>query len=285
MEVFDFRVIPKVQEFFKNHLPEPIEAFKPYYRRFHYDPAGDARFNMGIVDDSVEELKANGVTKALIMATCSDDNVLTYEAMKKFPEFFYGLATVHCSRGITRAFKGLEKAYDEYGFSGVGLNPYLENIVASDRKYYPLYALSESRGKFVQIHSSFHYNPYTSLGIGDPMHIDQIALDFPDLKIIIGHAGRGFGSLAAWIADKHENVYLDLTAMMPQYVDKELMHMANTLLRKKIIYGSSNPLFNWDIWKTWLPFIKEENQKLFFHDNAMRVLGLLEEKKKAWNEK
>ncbi len=285
MELFDFRCIPRTPVFFKNHIPTPIDAFKPYYRRFHVDPDGDPRFAMGTLAETVKELKENSVTRAMIYATCAEDNIQTFEAVKEYSDFFHGMATVHTSRGIEQAFSALEKAYDEYGFYGMGINPYLEDIPASDRCYYSLYALSEARGKFVHIHSSTHFNPSTAIDIGDPVHVDQIARDFPKLKIIVGHGGRGFGLMGGQVADKHENVYIDFTAMLPQYIEPELIQMANTLLRKKIIYGSSNPTLPWDIWKVWLKFISEKNQPLFFHDNAMGLLGLKQEKKKEWNEK
>ena len=286
MDIFDFRVKPKTALFFKDHVPEPIEAFKPYYARYGYDPEGDVRMQLrDTLEESTKELKECGVTKAMICATCAEDNVHTYEAMQKYPGFYYGMATVHTSQGVKQAYKALEIAYDEYNMSGFGINPYLEDIYATDPKYYPLYAMSEEKGKFVHIHSSFHYNPTTKMDLGNPEYIDQIAIDFPELKIIIAHAGRGFGLHAAWIADRHPNVFMDFTALHPKYVDFILLQMANTMLRKKVIYGSSNPLFHWDMWKLWQKYMKSENHQLFLHDNVLRVLGEIKDPVRKWNEK
>ena len=108
---------------------------------------------------------------------------------------------------------------------------------------------------------------------GHPRYIDEIAVDFPELKIIVSHGGNGFGPPVLAVAQRHPNVYLEFSALRPKYIAPEFIQAANTYLKKKCIFGTDYPLIEFkeqiDLWKYAL---REENWEFFFHKNITDAL-------------
>jgi uncharacterized protein len=273
MDIVDFRVRPRTAFFLKDLVPNPGPEWIRYLKMYKLVP-GEGMLAPVPLEEATEEIKAAGVSRAVIFGGNPEGNKVVRDAVAQYPDFYIGLAGVDMRRGPTQSYKDLELAYKEYGFHGVYLIPALSNVYADDPIMYPLYALSESMGKMVAVHTSIHYFTERLMDLGDPRRIDKVAGQFPDMRIVMGHAGRGFGMNAAWIADRHPNVYLDLTAIAPKYVPQDLLYAANTFLRDKTIYGSSYPALGYDVYKEWMELMRESNHERFFRNNAIKALGL-----------
>jgi predicted TIM-barrel fold metal-dependent hydrolase len=273
MEIIDFRVRPQTPYFYRNIWPDTIPAFQPYVKLFKATP-GDDRLSHKPVEQSIEQMAGHGISRAVIFAGDADGNLEVSKICKQHPDTYVGLAGVDIRQGTSKGVEDLERAYTEYGLLGLSLSPFSAGIPPDDPRYYPLYALSERMGKVFQCHSAIHYNPAVRLDIADPTLLDRIAVHFPNLKIVMSHAGFGFGDLGVTVALRHPNMYMDFTGLHPRYLPERLLHMANSLLRKRVLFGTNYPCLQYDIVEEWRQFIQEPNQPLFFAENAKRVLGL-----------
>ena len=81
------------------------------------------------------------------------------------------------------------------------------------------------------------------------MHLDDVAIDFPDMQIIIAHPSAGRGrTRRSRVAMHKPNVWIDLSGWSPKYFPPQLVQYANTLLKDRILFGSDYPLITPDRW-------------------------------------
>jgi predicted TIM-barrel fold metal-dependent hydrolase len=114
------------------------------------------------------------------------------------------------------------------------------------------------------------------LKYSQPIHIDDVAVDFPDMTIIMAHPSWPWTDEALSIALHKSNVYIDLSGWMPKYFPPQLVQYANTQLREKMLFGSDFPLIAPERWIADFekaPF-KPEVRDLILKKNAIRALGL-----------
>ena len=110
----------------------------------------------------------------------------------------------------------------------------------------------------------------------NPMLLDDVAADFPDLTIILAHPSFPWQDEALSVATHKANVYIDLSGWSPKYFPPQLVQYANTVLKHKVLFGSDYPLITPDRWMAdfaELP-IRDEVRPLILKENAIRVLGL-----------
>ena len=116
------------------------------------------------------------------------------------------------------------------------------------------------------------------LKYSNPMYIDDVAVDFPDMQIILAHPSFPWQEEALAVAQHKPNVYIDLSGWSPKYFPPILVHYANTLLRKKMLFGSDYPVLTPDRWMADFEKIdiRPEVRPLILKDNAAQLLGLQE---------
>jgi len=153
----------------------------------------------------------------------------------------------------------------------------------NDPKAYPLYEELQSLG----VPALFHTGP-TGIGAGlpggrgiklrhsDPMLLDDVAADFPGLTIIMAHPSVPWQDAAISVATHKANVYIDLSGWSPKYFPPQLVRAANTMLKRKVLFGSDHPLLTPEPWTRGFEQleIKDDVRLLVMKDNAVRALGL-----------
>ena len=274
MKIFDFRARPRTQIFYRHIYPEIVPELKQYSKVFGFRGKAMDRCIPTTLEESVSEMASYDIVRGVISAGNGVTNKEVYDVCKAYQDVYYGLASIDPRQGVTAAFKRLKTAYNDYNLAGVSLSPYWMGISPTDPRCYPLYALTEETDRVALIASSTHYNTKVSLEISDPMLIDRIAVDFPNMKIVIGHAGIGFDTSAITVATRHKNVYLEFSGLNPKYLGPEMILAINTVLREQALFGTNFPLVGFEIVETWRKVIREENAHLFFYENAARALNL-----------
>ncbi len=270
MEILDFRVRPRTEWYYRNLVPKPIPEFERYCSLYH----GHPRFGIASFEQSIEDMAEFGITKGLIFSDDAPGNEIVAETCKKYSNYV-GLAAVRPDHdGVTESVKNLRHAFEDLGLRGLNINPYITGIYPTDAVNYPLYTLCDELDRCIVNHTSVHYNPLKSIDFGNPRYIDQVAVDFPKLKIVMAHAGYGFGELALMIANRHENVYIDFTGLHPRIVPKEMIRMINSHLRHKAIFGTNYPCLDYNVVEEWKKVVDEKIQPHFFYKNAAHVLGI-----------
>jgi predicted TIM-barrel fold metal-dependent hydrolase len=102
----------------------------------------------------------------------------------------------------------------DYPFKGIKLLPSYNHFYPQTNKLYPLYEAAEELNLPVMLHTGSSVIANTRIKYANPLFLDDIASEFPDLKIVLSHGGRG-----PWYAEAltmirlHKNVYIDLTGL------------------------------------------------------------------------
>lgn len=198
------------------------------------------------------------------------------------PDVLIPFASIDPARG--RA--GVQEAHRlvrQAGVRGFKLHPNVQEFFPNDRVAYPLYEACQELGVPVVLHTGL-----TGVGGGlpggggvrlkysNPMAVDDVAVDFPELTIILAHPSFPWQDEALAIATHKANVYIDLSGWSPKYFPEQLVQYANTLLKDKVLFGSDYPLLTPDRWLAdfaKLP-IKPEVRPKILKENALRLLGL-----------
>jgi predicted TIM-barrel fold metal-dependent hydrolase len=165
------------------------------------------------------------------------------------------------------------------GFLGIKLYPTYQHYYVNEPRLYPLYAKAQDLGVPVLVHTGSSVFKGARIKYGDPLFLDDVAIDFPDLTILMAHSGRPFWyDHAFWMARQHENVYLEISGLPA----KNLLNYFPKLesLAHKVVYGSDwpgNPFIDRNIEAVRKLPISEETKTKILGENAARILGLLEE--------
>jgi len=175
---------------------------------------------------------------------------------------------------VARPAKELQRLVDDLGFKGLKLYPPYQLYYPNDQEIYPLYAKAEELSVPVMVHTGSSVFKGARLKYGDPLYLDDVAVDFPDLKLLQVHSGRGFWyDKAFFLAKLHKNVYLEIAGLPPQNLLKYFPELEK--LADKIIFGSDCPGVpsikkNIEIIRG-LPLKTETKQKIL-GQNALKIL-------------
>ena len=181
------------------------------------------------------------------------------------------------------AVERARRLIDEHGVKGFKFHPNLQEFFPNDHSAYPLYELISAAGLPALFHSG-HSGIGTGLPGGgglrlkysNPMCLDDVAADFPDLQIVLAHPSFPWQDEAISICLHKANVWIDLSGWSPKYFSPNLIQYANTLLKHKVLFGSDFPLITPDRWLAdfeQAPF-KDEVRPLILKENAAKLLGL-----------
>jgi len=172
----------------------------------------------------------------------------------------------------------LDRLVGELGFRGVKLYPPYQHFYPNDSRLYPLYARAQALGLPVMFHTGSSVFKGVRLKYADPLLLDDVAADFPDLKIIMAHSGRGaWYNQAFLLARLHPNVYMEVSGLPPHKLLDYFPDLER--LADKVIFGSDWPEVR-DIRRNIeairaLP-LRDDTKDKILGVNAARILGLLE---------
>ena len=170
----------------------------------------------------------------------------------------------------------------EHGVKGFKFHPSQQAFFPDDRQCYPLYELLAE----YRLPALFH-SGQTAVGRGlpggggirlkysNPMHLDDVAADFPEMPIVLAHPSFPWQEEAIAVALHKPQVYIDLSGWSPKYFPPLLIQYINTLLKDKMLFGSDFPALSPERWISefeQLP-IKPEVRPLVLLHNAKRLLG------------
>ena len=172
---------------------------------------------------------------------------------------------------------------ENYGVRGFKFHPPLQNFMPADRMAYPIYeVIAEYR--LPAIFHTGHSGMGTGLkgggGIklkyGQPMLVDEVAVDFPDINFILAHPGWPWTDESLSMALHKSNVYMDLSGWSPKYFPEQIIRYANSQLSHKMLFGSDFPLIRPDTWIAAAKNagFKEEVLQSIIKDNAVSLLNL-----------
>ncbi|WP_026930769.1 amidohydrolase family protein [Glycomyces tenuis] len=204
------------------------------------------------------------------------------EACGRHPDVLIPFGSVDPWRGAAGVATARRLAAD-HGVRGFKFHPSLQRFDPSDRMAYPLYEALEELGLPAVFHTG-----QTGIGAGlpggggirlrysNPMLLDDVAADFPDLTIVLAHPSFPWQEEALAVAVHKPSVYIDLSGWSPKYFPPILVRYADSLLKRKMLFGSDYPLLTPERWLADFAELdlKPEVQPLILKENAARLLGL-----------
>lgn len=230
--------------------------------------------------ETVDHMDEAGVEKLMLAAWCRPEGWVTSndqisEYTRAYPDRFIGVATVDLSKPVA-AVRELERAVLELGCKALRIVPWLWKLPPNHRLYYPLYV------KCIELDIPFctqvgHTGPLMPSETGRPVpYLDEVALDFPELRIVAGHIGHPWTDEMIGLAWKHDNVFIDTSAYLPRYYPAQLLQFLQSYGSQKVLFGSNFPQLS-------LTRCMKQVQELglspdveaqFLYENARRVFKL-----------
>jgi len=234
------------------------------------------------LENYVEKLGKLGIVRSVPFGVTNDE---TAQLMRRFPGRFLGLARISITalHGMT-GVRELERLVRDEGFCALGVSALVDCIPASDRRYYPLYTKAAELGIPVRIYSSMNYANDRPYDLGHPRHLDQVAMDFPELTLIGGLGGWPWVNEMVALVRRHPNLHMDTSAHRAKYLAQRgsgwemLMQFGNTLIQDKVLVGLSAGLVG-QSYETLideylgLP-LKDTVKEKWLYGNAARIFRL-----------
>ena len=212
----------------------------------------------------------------------SNDEVI--EQVKRNSDILIPFASIDPWKG-KMAVREARRLIEDHGIKGFKFHPTMQGFWPNDRMAYPFYEVLAEHGCIALFHTG-----QTGVGSGmpggngmrlkysNPMVIDDVAVDFPDMKIILAHPSFPWQEEALAVAQHKPNVYIDLSGWSPKYFPPILVRYCNSILRKKVLFGSDWPMITPERWLSDFEKIdiKDELREDIIKNNAARLLGLMD---------
>ena len=226
-------------------------------------------------------LRQQGVEHAVVLPEhCprSSGNVRTetvIELCRSEPKLFLPFASVDINTDSEPV--ALMQHYVDQGVRGLKLYPSYQFYYPNDQRLYPIYEICQRARIPVLLHIGSSVLPNTRLKYCDPIYLDDVAVDFPELTIVMAHGGRGFWyDTCAFLAGHKANVYIDLAGLVPSRLLEYFPELER--LSHKVVFGSDWPAMPTSIDANAQVIaglgLTEAAQKRIFYENSARILGL-----------
>lgn len=254
-------------------------AARTYFRTAQKHLSGDEvaelyrRHDMMAVIFDVDQETRTGVS-------ISNDEVA--EAVKRNPDTLIGFGSVDPWKGQA-AVREIRRCVEELGLRGMKFHPTTQAFMPNDQRFYPIWEECSRLGVPIIFHTGMSgIGAGTPGGSGirlrysQPLLLDDVAADFPNLTIIGAHPSWPWQDEMLAIARHKSNVFIDLSGWGPKYFPASLVQHANSLLQDKCLFGTDFPLISIERWMqdfAELP-IKEEARQKILRDNAVKLLKL-----------
>lgn len=172
---------------------------------------------------------------------------------------------------------------EQLGVRGFKFHPSLQGFDPSHEDFYPLWHKLEVLGLPCIFHTG-----QNGMGAGlaggrgiklrysNPLLLDDVAADFPNLLIIMAHPSVPWQDEANSIATHKANVYIDLSGWSPKYFPESLVRLGNSVLASKLMFGTDYPLITAQKWLNAFADLefKDSVRPSILKGNALKVLGV-----------
>jgi predicted TIM-barrel fold metal-dependent hydrolase len=241
-------------------------------------------------EEMISEYHDAGVGRAVLLGWDAETNTgnppvpndYVAEVRDDHPEFFVGFGSVDplkddCVQEAIRCVEDLDLSGFKFQQIAQGFDP------SADRQDH-LWSTIEDLGVPVVFHGGNSTLGACSAGgrglkvkYGNPMLIDDVAAEHPDLQILIAHPAYPWEKEQLAICQQKGNVYMDLSGWIPKYIDEQVLQYAGSLLKDKVMFGTDYPMISPE---TWLESFEqdtdfsEEIQRKILFENAEEFFDL-----------
>ncbi len=237
------------------------------------------------LDQMLAEMDSAGVDKCVLSAFYHRDlavvsNEEVADAVAAHPDRFIGSGTVNVTHKPMDVARQVERLVRDLGMAVIRLEPYMYGdgtvgLPPTDKRYWPVYIKCVELGVPVAIQVG-HTGPLLPSACGRPIHLDEVALAFPELTIIGCHLGQPWEDEMMTLAWKHDNVYVETSARAPKHWPDSFVRFASGWGRDKVLWATDYPLLDFDRTLTELEELDLDAGvfRKIVRDNTLRALGL-----------
>ena len=239
MKIIDFRYRPSTRASLDSVIKNPV--YCEYIKKTDFCSRPEKS-----LPECIDELRGLDIAKAVVSGRdiestyaiqSTNDDVL--QCMAAAPDLFIGFWAYDPHKGMT-AVRRFRKAVLEDGIRGAAI----AHCAVDDAT--------------------------------DPRHIDRVATDFPELKILFSHGGYPWVLEAIALVLRHSNVYMDFSTCESKLMGQNYIQAANEYITDKVVFASANPFV--EVHKAVEKYqrldLTEECRRKLFYENGMKLLGL-----------
>jgi predicted TIM-barrel fold metal-dependent hydrolase len=242
------------------------------------------------VADYIARMDRAGIDRSLLIAVRAGDLRVrgsfevpyerVHDVCTSHPDRFSGLAGIDPYRGML-GLRDLETAVREWGFVGAHLYPHWFGLAPDHAKYYPYYAkcCELDVPVMMQVGHNLIYSRDRRLpSVGRPIALDQVAIDFPELKLLGIHIGIPWTDEMISMAWKHENIFIGVDAYAPKHWPAQIVRYLDSYGRDKVLFGTDWPVIDPEraVREIGELGIRPESLAKLMRGNALKVFRLPE---------
>lgn len=244
-----------------------------------YDPAQGMP-----ADEFVAKMDENGIDQVFVPALKFGNpdggmeidvpHEMVAELTSQYPNRIKGMAGINPREGMA-GVETLEEYVEDHGFVAALLEPYGWERPINHRQYYPFYAKCAELGVPVVMQVG-HSAMKMRSEMGKPIHLDDVALDFPELDLVGGHTGWPWSKELEALAWKHPNVYLGATAHAPKYWEENVVNFIESRGRDKVVFGTDYPVLDYPETLAQIDELglEPEVERKLLYENARDLFGV-----------
>ena len=298
----DIHTHPFTEETLLGQGPSYTEAHD-FFSRSESSPHHESWFKRRqpkSIDESCAELQEGGHVELAVVVNMNacmtwarslpNDYIAKY--CERHPDFYLGFGSVDPNLSRRAALREVERCAKELKLIGLKFHPAYQDFFPNDHeKAYPIYEKCLEYDLAVLFHTGTTRMTRCSIRSCKPEYLDEVATDFPELRIIMSHFAWPWTEEGLAVVWRHENIYLDLSGWLPRYVyatQPIVFQYMNTILQDRIVFGSDYPAISPKVWlEDFRPFVEQGFEwggkrryfdpqviQKFLRDNAIRALKL-----------
>ncbi|MDO8377144.1 MAG: amidohydrolase family protein, partial [Aquabacterium sp.] len=219
-----------------------------------YDRAADKYFGFSkrpTIEETIAHYREMKI--GLVMFTVDSESQLgrrripneeICEAAAKNSDMMVAFASIDPHKGMMGA-REARRLIEHHGVKGFKFHPTVQGFLPYDRMAWPIYEVI-AEYKLPAIFHSGHSGIGSGMRCGgglrlqnsNPMLLEDVAIDFPDMQIVVAHPSWPWQDEALSLALHKPNVWIDLSGWSPKYFPAQLVQYANTLLKDRMLFGS-----------------------------------------------
>lgn len=272
MKIIDFHLHVGTKSHWTPWIIEYFRENNPFY----YENFSDTITPEGVT----AYLKTQGVDRAVVLSEYAPEStgVVTNEFTSQFcgnHEVLIPFGSI-CLYDNKPLVEQASHAVKDLGMKGFKMLPTYAHFYPNDPALFPFYDFAQGAGVPLMFHTGTSIFKGSRVKYGDPLLLDDVADEFPRLKILLEHGGRPFWyDHANWLMTRHKNIYIGIAGIPARQLPQHFPHIER--YADRFIFGSDWPGLP-DIKAlvekvTDLPLSMESKERILGR-NAAEILGL-----------
>jgi predicted TIM-barrel fold metal-dependent hydrolase len=195
------------------------------------------------IEELLQQMDAAGVERAIVTMDPHDPEPVAALA-RAFPGRFICSTVIDPMTGM-EAVRLLERLVSKHDLRLARVVPFLVNRPPNDKVYYPLYAKCIELDLPISVNTGIPGPPMPAEP-QRPLHLDEVCLFYPELKLIMAHGADPWWGEAIRLLLKYPNLYMMTSAYLPKYLPDELVRFMNTRGQTKVMFATDFPFLPFD---------------------------------------